>query len=320
MKEEFEEQLLEIKEKFAEYLKIRGMSETTRAKYPLELKHFFRWLHSEQPKVSSLAEITRDVLSSYQTHLYYVENTRHPGKSLSFSAQQSRLVVVRCFFRFLLKEGFILYDPASELELPPDRRRRTLPRDIMTKKEVLKVLEEPNMQDLLGIRDRAILEVLYATGIRNMELCNLLLYDIDFEGETLRVTQGKHAKDRVVPLGRMAGEFLRLYLEEARPKLSRLPEERHLFLSCRGRPMCREAVNDIVRRYARSSGIKKKITTHSFRHTCATHLLQGKAPIRHIQEMLGHRSLSTTQLYTRVDLTDLKKVFKRCHPREHDES
>jgi len=320
MKEEFREQMEDLKEKFAEHLKVRGKSQTTRKKYPKELARFFCWLLAEHPKVSSLAEITRDILSSYQTHLYYAEHHKCPGKTLAFSTQIGRLVAVRSFFQFLLKDGFILYDPSSELELPPDRRKKTLPRDIMTKKEVLKVLEEPNLQDVLGMRDRAILEVLYATGIRSTELCNLLLYDIDFEGETLRVTQGKNAKDRVVPLGKMAGEFIQLYLSEARPHLTSDPDEKHLFLSAHQRPLCDRIIYDIVKRYVISAKLKKKITTHSFRHTCATHLLQGKAPIRHIQEMLGHRSLSTTQIYTRVDLTDLKKVFKRCHPREHDES
>jgi len=320
MKKKFWEQIEELKEKFVEHLKVRGMSETTQEKYPQKLARFLRWLKEKCPEVSSLAEITRDVLSSYQTYLYYAECQRRPGKALAFSTQLGLLVALRSFFHFLLKDGFILYDPASELELPPDRRKKTLPRDIMTKKEVLKVLEEPNLQDVLGIRDRAILEVLYATGIRSTELCNLLLYDIDFEAETLRVTQGKNAKDRVLPLGKMAEEFIQLYLSEARPHLTSDPEEKHLFLSCRGLPLSGVVVHSIVRRYVRSAKLKKKITTHSFRHTCATHLLQGRAPIRHIQEMLGHRSLSTTQLYTRVDLTDLKKVFKRCHPREKDES
>ena len=320
MKKNFWEQMESLKEKFAEHLKIRGMSRTTQEKYPRELARFLRWLRELSPEVSSLAGIGRDIFSAYQSHLYYVEHRKHPGKTLAFSTQIGRLVAVRSFFRFLLKEGFILYDPSSELELPPDRRKKTLPRDIMTKKEVLKVLEEPNLQDILGIRDRAILEVLYATGIRSTELCNLLLYDIDFEGETLRVTQGKNAKDRVVPLGKMAGEFIQLYLSEARPHLTSDPEEKHLFLSAHQKPLCDRIIYDIVKRYVSSAKLKKKITTHSFRHTCATHLLQGKAPIRHIQEMLGHRSLSTTQIYTRVELTDLKKVFKRCHPREHDES
>jgi integrase/recombinase XerD len=173
----------------------------------------------------------------------------------------------------------------------------------------------------LGLRDRAILEVLYSTGIRNAELRALQLYDLDLDRGLLRINEGKNAKDRVVPLGRAACNYLREYLTEARPRLlkargAEATTEQLVFLSRTGRPLWTLGVIYPIRKHARRAGIEKTITPHTLRHTFATHMLQGRADIRHIQAMLGHASVATTQIYTRVEVTDLKAVHRRCHPRE----
>jgi integrase/recombinase XerD len=161
------------------------------------------------------------------------------------------------------------------------------------------------------------LEVFYSTGIRASELCNLRLNDIDLVRGELRVNQGKNAKDRVVPLGDIACDYLVAYLQIARPKL--MPQDQTLFVTYHGKRFWYTGVSALVAGYAKKAGIKKQIACHSLRHTCATHLLHGKADIRYIQEMLGHTSLATTQRYTKVEITDLKKVHHRCHPREQKE-
>ena len=174
------------------------------------------------------------------------------------------------------------------------------------------------MQSVLGYRDRTILEVLYSTGIRKLELMNLTLADAQLEEELLRINGGKGAKDRVVPLTRVACSFLESYINAIRPQLLGNKTSRRLFLSQRGRPIARNTLGGIVEKYARLAQIKKRVTCHLWRHSCATHLLQNKANLRHVQEILGHRSLATTERYLHLTITELKAAHVRCHPRERD--
>ncbi len=167
-----------------------------------------------------------------------------------------------------------------------------------------------------GLRDRAILETFYATGLRCTELANLTPYDIDTEERTLRVVLGKGKKDRVIPLTRAAAKAIGTYLTYGRPELLRRRRKvRYLFIADKGGWMQRAVLNRIVKRYATKARVKTHATCHSFRHSAATHLLRGGADIRHIQVLLGHARLSTTERYTRVEITDLKKVIDRAHPR-----
>jgi integrase/recombinase XerD len=225
--------------------------------------------------------------------------------------------VVRSFFRYLVKSDVLLYDPAASLELP--KRKGILPRSVLSKKEMARLLAAPDATTPLGLRDRAMLEVLYSTGIRNAELRALQLYDLDLDRGLLRINDGKNAKDRVVPLGEVACAFLREYLAEARPKLLSVrggAGEAKVFLSKNGRPLLPLGVIVPIHKHAKAAGIERPVTPHTLRHTFATHLLAGRADIRHIQAMLGHTSVATTQIYTRVEVTDLKAVHHRCHPRE----
>jgi integrase/recombinase XerD len=173
---------------------------------------------------------------------------------------------------------------------------------------------------LLGYRDRTILEVLYATGLRKGELMNLTLGDVNLEEELLRINAGKGGRDRVTPLSQVACSYLESYINGVRPELL-LGHPEHtdrLFISLRARPMGRNTIGDVVEKYARIARVKKHVTCHLWRHTCATHLLQNQANLRHVQEILGHRSLATTERYLRVTITDLKEAHRKFHPREKD--
>jgi integrase/recombinase XerD len=299
--------------RFLERMRVEGFSPRTVGSYRSHLGFFLTYLAAETD-IEEITAVTPEVLHGYQTWLYGY--TDDEGRGLAIATQAARLSVVRAFFRWLVKTDVLLYDPAGSLELP--KRKGILPRSVLTKKEVTRLLAAADTTTPLGLRDRAILEVLYSTGIRNAELRAIQLYDLDLERGLLRINEGKNAKDRVVPLGEVACTWLREYLDEARPKLLAQDgaSEQTVFVSKSGRPLLPLGVIDRIRRLAKAAGIERPVTPHSMRHTFATHMLRGRADIRHIQAMLGHASVATTQIYTRVEVTDLKNVHKRCHPRE----
>jgi integrase/recombinase XerD len=303
-------------ERFLEHARVIGWSPRTIDAYRSHLGIFVAYLDSETD-AQEITEVLPETLHAYQTHLYTW--TDEDGRGLSIATQAARLSVVRSFFRYLVRTDVLLYDPAANV-MPP-KRKGILPRSILTKKEVARLLAAPDLRTPLGLRDRAMLEILYSTGIRNAELRALQVYDLDLDRGLLRVNEGKNAKDRVVPMGHAASNYVREYLTESRPKLLAHrngdgPTEQTVFLSRTGRPLRTLGVIVPIQKHARRAGIERRITPHTFRHTFATHMLQGRADIRHIQAMLGHSSVATTQIYTRVDVTDLKAVHRRCHPRE----
>jgi len=253
--------------------------------------------------------VDRTVLADYQLE---VSLERFRGKPLRSSTQRKRLTCLRQFFRHLLKQSAVLQDPTSDLEFP--RLIDQLPRDVLTKREVGRLLSAADPQQLLGLRDRSMLELLYSTGIRVSELAALNVGDLDLRNAELRV-RGKGSKERIVPLGEVVREYLGRYLSASRPYLTS-SDQPALFVSLRGKRFHYTNISFLVRSYGRKAGIRKRVSPHGLRHTCATHLLQGRADIRHIQRILGHASIATTQRYTRVEIADLKKVLKRCHPRE----
>ena len=312
-----EREILKIERRvsqFEEHLAMENYSPLTILGYVKDLRFFLRYLQTLD--VRDLTAVTGDSLYKYQLHVY---QEKHKDKSLSLMTQRGRLVAVRSFFHYLLKRGRILTDPASGLELP--RVKKRLPRGVMTVREVNKILAQPDVDTPLGLRDKALLEVLYTTGMRNGELRNLTLHDVDLESRELRINDGKGQKDRVVPLGEIAAHYVAQYLDRARPALvgKRPDAAARLFISRRGRPLDPLVVNDrIIRKYVHQAGITKHVTAHGFRHTCATHMLKGRANIRHIQALLGHKSLDTTQMYTHVEVGDLKREHRRTHPREQD--
>lgn len=302
-----------LAKRYLTYMAVRNLAAGTIKQHRFYLRRFFEFL--AENGVDDVAGITLEVVRSYQTHLY--EHINQRGESNCASTQNNGLKVVRAFLRFLVGEGLVGGDPSRDVAYA--RQPKRLPRSVLTQIEMKRILHAPNTKAVLGYRDRAILELLYSTGLRKEEVNNLLLTDVDYREGYVRVNSGKGDKDRVVPLGKIACRYLENYVKAVRPSLIRDPYEDHLFLSLRGRRLSRNVIWEIVRRCAAWSKVMKKVSPHTFRHTCATLMLRNKANIRHIQELLGHASLNTTQVYTSVAITDLKEAHAKCHPREKDD-
>lgn len=297
--------------KFTTYLKVQNRSQTTIAGMLWRLAAFFKYL--KRQNITRSDQITKKVVMSYQTALY--EQLNHKGRPNGIAHQNSMLAAVKQYMKYLKTHDYIVSDPARDV--PYAKKPKTLPKSILTKSEARKVMQAPDVKSVIGYRDRTILEVLYSSGIRKKELRELTLNDVDFHDGFLRV-KGKGNKERIVPIGRIACRYLENYIKSVRPELIKDPYNNYLFLSLRGKMMGDDGVLMMVKKYAKKAKIKKNIYPHTFRHTCATVMLKNKANIRLVQELLGHESLNTTQIYTHVTITDLKEVHKRCHPREKD--
>lgn len=255
-------------------------------------------------------EVTKPILERYQRWLFY--RRKADGTPLSFRSQHHHLVPVRQLFRWLARENAIPWNPASELTLP--RLEQRLPKYVLTAREALRVLAEPDVRDPFGLRDRALLETLYSTGIRRMELAGLRVTDLDAERGTIVVRQGKGRKDRMIPIGEAAIAWIRRYQDEVRPELVVPPDEGVLFLSREGGPLSPRWLTAVVGRYVEAAGIGKRGACHLFRHTMATVMLENGADIRFIQQMLGHVHLSTTEIYTQVSIRKLQQIHALTHP------
>ncbi|HMA94165.1 MAG TPA: site-specific tyrosine recombinase XerC [Polyangiaceae bacterium] len=294
--------------RFLEALRVKNYSSRTVENRESYLGFFIAWC--EARSIGRPQEVTKPILERYQRHLFHLREPN--GKSLSFGSQYARLVPVRAFFKWLTRQNVLLWNPASELELP--RLERRLPKHVLTVAEAEQVLEQPDVNDSIGLRDRAILEVLYSTGIRRMEVLNLSIYDLDTERGTLMVRQGKGKKDRMVPIGERAIAWLERYLADARPGLVVPPDDGTLFLGATGEELSPNRLTQLVRGYVNAADTGKRGACHLFRHTMATLMLENGADIRYIQEMLGHAELSTTQIYTQVSIRRLKQVHTLTHP------
>ncbi|HUW56438.1 MAG TPA: site-specific tyrosine recombinase XerD [Planctomycetota bacterium] len=236
---------------------------------------------------------------------------REKRRGLSPASVSRRLVAVRMFYRFLLAEGQIRKDVAATIE--SSRAWRNLP-DVLTRREVEQLLATPDLSTPLGIRNAAILELMYACGARAQEVVDLAVEDVNLEYAYVRLT-GKGGKERVLPLGRAAAGRVAQYAEEVRPDLVRGRDRAALFLSRTGRKLNRERIWQIIRKLALKSGVAKNVHPHTLRHSFATHLLEGGADLRYVQEMLGHASIDTTQIYTHVDASRLRSIHRKYHPR-----
>ena len=218
---------------------------------------------------------------------------------------------LRSFYRHLRRDGLLERDPTATLSTP--RRSRKLPQ-VLTRGEVEKLLSQPSGTEPAALRDRALLELMYACGLRASEAIGLELMDVDIQEGVLRA-RGKGSKERVVPIGQAALKALRIYLERGRPGLVKGAPEAHLFVNFRGGQLTRQGLYKIVRRHALTAGLADRMSPHTLRHTFATHLLSGGCDLRSVQEMLGHADVSTTQLYTHLSSERLKDVYFRAHPR-----
>jgi integrase/recombinase XerD len=294
-------------EEYLQHLEVKGFTEDTRSVRRVHLNLFERWA-AERSLVEPV-EITRPVLERYQRYLFHYR--KKDGRPLSFSSQHSRLSPLRMWFKWMTRQNYLLHNPASELELP--RLSKPLPR-VLSAAEAEKVMQQPNVADPVGLRDRTILETFYSTGMRRFELVNLKLYDVDREAGIVTIREGKGRKDRVIPIGDRAIAWIDKYLDESRPKLVVEPDDMTVFLTAQGEPFSRNFVSLIVREYIEGAGIGKRGACHLFRHTMATLMLEGGADIRFIQQMLGHSRLDTTQIYTHVSIRMLKQIHSATHP------
>jgi integrase/recombinase XerD len=305
----------ELKQRFAESLRVKNYAEGSIKRYSYSIEDFYEFL-SFNTEISHISQIDKQTILDYQKHLYQRPKKRQPDKKIHPTTQAKNISCLNVFFKFLLRQNIIITNPCDDIELP--RQQKSLPKSILSKREINKLLSQPNTSTILGYRDRALLELLYSTGLRLNEARNLSIYDINFNAGLVKVNQGKGRQDRIVPLGAIAAEYIRDYIQNIRPSLATAVSGSLLFLNRRGQKISKTGINNIVKYYARKAGLKKHTTTHTLRHTCATLMLKGNADIRHIQEMLGHKSIESTQIYTKVLPLDLKRVHQKTHPREKE--
>lgn len=290
-------------DRFLEYLQFeKGLSQNTRAAYKRDLSKFFLFL-SRQAAYQDPSEITKkDIIGFLSWQV---------GQGAEYSSVARSLSSIKSFYKFLILEGILLLNPAGDLETPKIKRK--LPQ-VLSVDEVDRLMEAPRVVLPIGLRDRAMLELMYGTGIRVSELLSLMVDDINLTAGFLRCL-GKGRKERIIPVNQTAVEWVLRYLSKARPVLVKNPLEKGLFLNVRGNPMSRQGFFKILAAYADQAGIDKDITPHTLRHSFATHLLENGADLRAVQEMLGHADISTTQIYTHLTKTRIREVYQRYHPR-----
>jgi integrase/recombinase XerD len=290
---------------FLAYLEFeRGLSRNTLEAYRSDLLQFGRFL--EERGTEPLAAASADV-ADWMAALAQ-GNGRPPASPATIHRKAACL---RSFYRHLRREGILEADPTATISGP--RRGRRLPR-VLTRGEIGKLLDQPKGTEPAALRDRALLELMYACGLRASEAIGLEVSDLDLEDGVLRA-RGKGSKERVIPVGRMALDATRRYLERGRPPLIRGRHVIKLFVNFRGDPLTRQGLYKIVRRHAVTAGLDDRMSPHTLRHTFATHLLAGGCDLRSVQEMLGHADVATTQLYTHLSSERLKDVYFRAHPR-----
>jgi len=292
--------------KFLEALKIHRCSPATIKSRDGSLALFFRYLAGQD--IADVRDVSRQTVKDYQ--LWSL------GQDYTPMTVVSRMQALRRFFEHLETTDVILVNPCAGIPLP--RLGQRLPKAVLTEQEAKALLNMPDTQTAVGIRDKAILETFYSTGIRLEEMARLTIHDVDHRNGFVRVNKGKFAKDRMTPLGRKACDYIREYLQKVRAEWSKSNrDERALWLSSKAPhgPLKSQAIEVMVKQYGRHAGIEKHVTPHVWRHTCATHLVADGANIAYVQRLLGHRSLRTTQIYTRTTIAEIKVTHSQAHPR-----
>lgn len=294
--------------KYSEWQSVHHYAADTLRTSGHALKLFAAW--AAERGVTRPSEVTRPILERYQRYVFHYRTKQ--GRPLGLRGQVARLSPLRSFFRYLVRHNLILHNPAADLELP--RCDKRLPRQILTAAEAERVLGAVDLAEPMGLRDRTMLEVLYSTGVRRQELLNLAIGDLDRERGVMLIRRGKGKKDRMVPIGDRAVVWINKYLEELRPRLVAEPDEGFLFLSNYGERVTPKRLSQIAHDAIVRAEIGKHGSCHLFRHTAATLMLEGGADIRFIQQLLGHASIQTTQIYTQVSIGKLKEVHTETHP------
>lgn len=299
-----------LRKQFLNHLRLeKALSENTVSNYSFDLNYFINYL-IEEKKINDIGNIDEGTVESY---IFFLRNSKsRNGEYYSIKSINRYISTLKSFFKFLVAEKIITVNPTDIIETP--KMARNLPQ-VLSVKEIDGLLGKTDNTDVLGLRDRAMMEVMYASGLRVSEVINLEMQNI-LAGEGILRIFGKGSKERIVPVGNSALHFIQKYFEKSRPYLKKPFSDDTVFLNHRGRKMSRMAVWNIISKYAKLAGIKKAIHPHTLRHSFATHLLEGGADIRIIQEMLGHSDISTTQIYTHVDREYLIEVHKTYHPRK----
>jgi integrase/recombinase XerD len=296
------------------WLEATGFAVATIQSRRKALGGFLAWAAAQG--VTHPTHLTLDTLEAYQLALS--RQRRVDGRPLAVGTQALTMTALKRFGKWLVRTGHSNTDPAEGLVLP--RRAQRLPRVVLTAEEAERVLAGPDVGRRLGLRDRAILETFYSTGIRRLELIRLQLSDLEVERGVVLIREGKGRRDRVVPIGARALRWVGKYLEVARPRFAARSESPYLFLTQRGNRIRENRLSESVRGYIRAAGLGKEGSCHVFRHTMATLLLENGADIRVVQEILGHASLATTALYTHVAIGRIKQVHSATHPAERESS
>ncbi len=299
---------------FLQWLAVIHRSPDTVDSRRWDLTPFIAW--AEERSLFDPRQFTGSILESYQRYLYHYRKKN--DRPLGITTQRLRLNAVKLFFAWLCRQHVLDANPASELVMPT--RDKRLPVEPLTVSQVAAVLAVPDLNNPLGLRDRAILELFYSTGIRRTELLRLRLSDLNTEKQVLLIRQGKGRKDRIVPVGRRALRWIHKYLDDVRPLLLYDVAQDALFLTGFGDPFSADALSEKVAAYIERAAVGRKGSCHLLRHSCATHMLEGGADIRFIQQLLGHENLDTTAVYTKVSILQLQAVHAKTHPAETQES
>lgn len=302
-------------EYYLELCFVKGQTtETVRGKLS-DLKMFHQWCISV--RVYSIDAIDLDLMDDYMGYLHQYRQLQNK-KPIGLSHKRNLLTAVKIFIKAMLTKGILKSNALEHIELP--NVGRPLPKALFSIKEVELILTQPLMFGVRGIRDKVILETFFSTGIRRTELLSLTLEDVDYSERLLRINHGKGRKQRIVPISIRACEWLAYYVSKIRPQFAFIGTDDTLFLANNGKPYLPNKLSEMAARYVKLAGIKRAGACHLFRHATATAMLDNGADLRHVQEMLGHASISTTQIYAHVSRKQLGKVYNKTHPSAHSSS
>ncbi len=299
---------------FLQTMRMRNCSERTVVSWKYTIDRFVSWC--SERNLNCMAEVTTQHLAAYRRSLFHYRNPK-TGLPLKFDTQAQYLMPIRRWFDWMKAQTFIAHDPAVDIELPKSENR--LPTSVLTANEVESLLNVPDVETPIGIRDRAIMETFYSSGIRCGELVALAVYDVNVDREVLTVRQGKGGKDRVVPIGTRALTWVNKWTCDIRPNLVTDSSDQSLFVSKNGRQLGPNYVSNLVKRYMKKIGISYRGACHLLRHTAATLMMENGADLRSLQQFLGHARLNTTQIYTHVSIKHLQEVHRKTHPAKPDE-
>ena len=293
----------ELIDEFINYLSVeKGLADNTLYAYRQDLKKYIS--HLRLKRVTSIEQTTKDNIISF------IMKEKNSG--LSANSISRHLAAIKGFYRFLVLERYLKRDISSVLEIP--KLWHKLP-EVLNLEEVERILKRPNLKNWLGIRDKAVLELVYATGMRASEITGLTRGNLNLEVGFIKC-KGKGSKERIIPFGKEAARAIERYLKKVRPNLlKKASASDSLFLTRLGKRMSRQTFWKMIKKYLKQTKIKKNVSPHTLRHSFATHLLERGADLRIVQEMLGHSSISTTQIYTHINKERLKSIHKRYHPR-----